>query len=166
MTRPKGTYEWSREHNSFFEIDKLQLIDFSRKKEKDPTQKGKTCPIMRLQLDLTFSMVTPSPTHKLLGLILDQELHFKQHIAHAIAKGTSWTLQLQRLAKSTQGLSYHNMYCLYQSIAIPKMLYTADIWYTPIHNTTTSKKASGLVGFMNKLVKVQHTAALYITGVL
>ena len=40
MTRSNGTYEWLRKHNSLFETDKLQLIDFSRKREKDPT-KGK-----------------------------------------------------------------------------------------------------------------------------
>ena len=32
MTRPNGAYEWSRDHNSFFEMDKLQLIDFTRKR--------------------------------------------------------------------------------------------------------------------------------------
>ena len=74
MTRPSGAFEWSREHNSLFEMDKLQLIDFTRRKEKDPTQKGKTRPISRQPLDLTFGTVIPTPTHKLLSLILDQEL--------------------------------------------------------------------------------------------
>ena len=80
MTRPNVAYEGSRKHNSFFESDKLQLIDFSRKRESDPTRKGKTRPISRPPLDLPSGTITPSPTHKLLGLILDQELCFKQHI--------------------------------------------------------------------------------------
>ena len=43
---------WSRQHNSFFEMDKLQPLDFSRKREKDPTKKGKSHPLMRLPLYL------------------------------------------------------------------------------------------------------------------
>ena len=45
MMRPSGDYKWSRQHNSFFKMDKLQLIDFSRKREKDPTKKRKIMPI-------------------------------------------------------------------------------------------------------------------------
>ena len=37
MMRPNGAYEWSKKHNSFFKSDKLQLINFSRKRESDPT---------------------------------------------------------------------------------------------------------------------------------
>ena len=69
MTKPNSTYEWSREHNSFFEMDQLKL-EFCRRKENDCTQKGKTCPMARPPLDLTFDMIMPSPTHKLLCLIL------------------------------------------------------------------------------------------------
>ena len=41
MMRTNGTYKWSRNHNSFLEMDKLQLIDFTRKREKDPSGKVK-----------------------------------------------------------------------------------------------------------------------------
>ena len=76
------------------------------------------------------------------------------------------TSRITTLAKPTQGLSCHNTHQLYQSITIPKMLYAADIWYTPIHHINSRECPSGLVGFMSKLAKVQHTAALYITGAL
>ena len=79
------------------------------------------------------------------------ELCFKQHVAHAIAKGTKRILQLRRLAKPTQGLSYHNTHHLYHSIAIPKILHAVDIWYTPIRHSNPTKKAFGSVGFANKL---------------
>ena len=95
MTRLNGAYEWSRKHNSFFETDKLQLIDCSNKREKDSTKKGKTCPIVRSPLDLINGMIMPSSMHKLLGLILDQELCFSQHAAHMIAKGTKGIMQIQ-----------------------------------------------------------------------
>ena len=97
-------------------------------------------PITRPPLDLALCTVTPSPTHKLLGLVLDQELRFQQHTVYAIAKGTNWVMQLCRIVKPMQGLSYHNTHQLFQSITILKMLYAADIWYTPIHHTTLKKE--------------------------
>ena len=99
MMRTNGTYKWLRNHNSFFETDKLQLIDFTRKREKDQSRKGKTHPETRQPLKVANGIISPSPTHKLLRLILNQELRFKPHMAHAIAKGTDWTLQLRRLPK-------------------------------------------------------------------
>ena len=119
--------EWPRKHYSFFEIDKLQLIYFTRKREKDPTRKGKTQTETRQQLVLVDGMVSPSPTHKLLGLILDQEIQFKNHTTHALAKGTEWTLQLWRLVKPTQCLAYQYTHQLYLSVVIPKMIYATDI---------------------------------------
>ena len=94
MTRPNSAYEWSRDHNSFFEMDKLQLIDFTRKREKDPTGKSKTWPKTRQLLELVDGSIMPNPMHKLLGLILDQELRFKHYAAHTMAKGTDWILRL------------------------------------------------------------------------
>ena len=132
MTRLNSAYEWSRDHNPFFEMDKLQLIDFTRKRDKDLTGKSKTRPETRQPLELVDRLIMPTLTHKLLGLILDQELRVKHHAAHAMAKGTDWILRLRRLAKPTQGLSYHYTHQLYLSVALPKMTYAADIWFTPI----------------------------------
>ena len=168
MMRANGAYEWLRKHNSFFETDKLQLMNFIRKRERDPSGKGKTQPVTRQPLVLEDGTILPSSSHRLLGLILNQELQFHHHVAHTITKGTNWTLQLQRLAKPTQGLSHQYTCQLYLSIAVPKMVYAADIWYNPIcHsesvNHTCNKKATGNVGFLNKLARVQRTAALHIT---
>ena len=85
-----------------------------------------------------------------------------------MAKGTEWILHLQR---PTQGLLYHYTHQLYLSITLPKMTYTAGIWFTPIHHSDNgshhlSKKAFGSVGFANKLAKVKHIVALHITGAL
>ena len=83
-----------------------------------------------------------------------------------IAKGTKWIMNLQRLAKPMQGISFHNMQHLYNSITIPKMFYAADIWFSPIHDGTHNKKALGLVGFADRLIKVQWIATLHITGAM
>jgi len=53
------------------------------------------------------------------------------------------------------------MRCLFISIAIPKMLYTADLFLIP-----ETKKSRGMKGFIGKLGKVQRQASLHITGML
>jgi hypothetical protein len=90
----------------------------------------------------------------------------RDHIGSIIAVGRDWVLQFRRLSKPTGGMSFHNMRHLYLSIAIPKMLYAADVWFTPIRKSQSGKKATGSVGFATKMAKVQRVAALSITGAL
>ena len=58
------------------------------------------------------------------------------------------------------------MWQLYCAVAIPKILYTVDVWLTPVHRKLHTCKSSGLVGATNRFVSLQHTAALAITGAL
>lgn len=55
---------------------------------------------------------------------------------------------------------------LYKGIAIPRMLYAAEIFLTPVTNNAGRRRVSGSVGPMAKLARVQRTAALNITGAL
>jgi hypothetical protein len=47
----------------------------------------------------------------------------------------------------------------YTTVAIPKVLYVADLFLIPV-----SKKMKGTKGLMNKLAHVQHMLALHIIG--
>ena len=55
---------------------------------------------------------------------------------------TDWILRLRRLAKPTQGMSYHYTHQLYLSVALPKMTYAADIWFTPIQHSDQRDRKS------------------------
>jgi hypothetical protein len=55
---------------------------------------------------------------------------------------------------------------LYQAVAIPKMTYGADIWYSPPNDITSIKRSSGLAKATRQLAKIQCTATLAITGAL
>ncbi|KAG2119715.1 uncharacterized protein F5147DRAFT_767189 [Suillus discolor] len=81
------------------------------------------------------STIHPSATHKFLGVILDQELRWKAYIAYAITKGTKYALQLRRLSSTANGMPMKLTRQLYQAVAIPKMLYVADVWFTPAYHT-------------------------------
>lgn len=55
---------------------------------------------------------------------------------------------------------------LYQSIAIPKFTYGADIWFRPLFKDDTGSMQRGSKGIMNRLTSVQRIAAISITGAM
>ena len=75
-----GGYQWSKNHNSCFEPSKFALIDFSlnRKKARPP-------------LHTRNIVINPTPSHKFLGMFLDQELRWWEQANYALAKGTEYT---------------------------------------------------------------------------
>jgi hypothetical protein len=111
-------------------------------------------------------MVKPSALQKLLGVILDQEMRFKEHATHALAKGTDWVMQFCRLSKPSAGMPARFARQLFNGIAVPKMLYAADIFCTPIYKAWGTKQMKGLVGFATKMARVQRLAALHVTGAM
>jgi len=97
--------------------------------------------------------------HKFLGVMLDQELCWKDQVNYALQKGTKWVMQYHRLAKLTKGVSAKFMRCFYISMTVPKMLYTADLFLIP-----QSRHTKGTKGSISKLERVQRQASLHITG--
>jgi hypothetical protein len=95
LERAGGGFKWSRNHNSKFETNKFALIDFTRTIQKDEEH---------LPMDIRGTIIKPTPTHKFLGVIIDERLSWRQHIAYAIGKGTAYTLQLRRLTIASKGL--------------------------------------------------------------
>jgi len=99
MTRQGGATEWSKTHNSDFEIDKFALLHMSRKLEPDPNRPRKQKPITRPPLHLTNHTIPPSTSHKFLGVFLDQSLSFKEHANYALGKGEKYAAQLRSLSQ-------------------------------------------------------------------
>ena len=98
-------------------------------------------------------------THKFLGVILDQELQWREHVQYTLQKGTKWVTQYRRLMKPMKGVSAKHMRQFYISVAIPKMLYAADLFLIP-----GSEVRKGTKGFISKLVRIQRQVMLHITG--
>ena len=146
---------------SMFHSDSSRLMGFTRRRETAHGGNKKTRLITRPTIDLPGQTILPSTSHKFLGVLLDQELRFKEQAAYALDKGTKWTEQYRRLAKGTKGISAKHMTVFYFTIALPKMLYAADLFLT-----TGSKKTKGTVGFINKLARVHRQALLSITGAM
>ena len=78
MNRDQGRYEWSDQHNSRFEPSKMAIVGFLCRWTADAHCPGKTIQEPRPDLHLRDAIIQPSPLHKYLGVVFDQELRWKE----------------------------------------------------------------------------------------
>ena len=71
---------------------------------------------------------------------MDNQLRWTTQSHKALAKATAWMLLLRRLTRPSTGLSLKHMRQLYLVVAVPKMMYGLDVWYTPPSKETGKKK--------------------------
>ena len=128
MERRGGCIEWSHTHHVNFEMDKNASIQPSRLKERASDGSGKLVPLKRLPITIDGRTTHPSKSHKFLGVIIDEELRFKEQMASAVAKGTKYSLACRRLAKPSVGIQQKYTSLLFNSVVVPKMLYAVDVW--------------------------------------
>jgi len=153
MTRDGSRLDWSCMHQCKFAIDKFGVMGLTRRREPNPSGSLKTRPIQRRPIFLQGVKVLAIATQKFLGVMLDQELRWKEHCQYVLQKGVKWVTQYWRLTKY--------MRWFFISVAIPRMMYAADLFLVP--GLGISK---GTKGFISKLAKIQRQAKLHIIGVL
>jgi Reverse transcriptase (RNA-dependent DNA polymerase) len=132
MTRADGGYQWAADHHSKFETSKFALMGFTRRREECEFGHG-TVPLHRPSIQLNGILIEPSKSCRFLGVTFDQELCWSEQAKSALGKATKWTLMYQRLAKQSTGTGSKFMRQLYLAVAVPKLTYMVDVWYTPIH---------------------------------
>jgi hypothetical protein len=100
-------------------------------------------------------------------VVVDNKLNWKGQCAASLAKGQDWLIQFSRLAKTAHGIRAKFIQQLYLSIAIPRMLYAADVFLTPQQNAGKSRSSSpNNRAVVNKLNSIQRRAAIMITGAM
>ena len=166
MTREEGGFAWAKAHNSTFAIDKLAVTHFTRRRTVDLERPGRTIIREAPALILRGEPVKVLQAYKYLGIYVDSQLNWKIQTQEVISKATKWTLLYKWLMKPASGLSARFMKCLYLTVAVPKMTYGLDIWYTPPSREPGKKRSSGSVKALKELSKLQHTAALAMIGTL
>ena len=165
MESDDGALAWGRRHEAEFKLDKMALICASRGRKPDPNNRGKSTPLPRPPIHIQGHRVEPTKSYKFLGVIIDEELKFRDHAAYVIAKGTKYVLACGRMTRASKGVRGNIMKKLYESVAIPKMLYTINVWGTELLRRGRGKreKGWGLRGFAKQIDKVQRMALLLIT---
>jgi hypothetical protein len=154
MLREEGGIRWSITHNSRFEVTKSAVLHFSRKTIRDPDSENDRIPLPRPALTLQGQVVQEVQSYKYLGIQLDAHLRWKEQAQRATANATKWILQFRRLTRPSTGVRARLMRQLYLSVALPKITYGIDIWYTPPSKPAGCTRNSGSVGILRNLQKI------------
>lgn len=119
-------------------------------------------------MNLTLPNVTLSPfsSTKYLGIIINQHLNWKAQHAHTIDKGTKWASQIRRVARPSWGITPKYTRRLYIGVALPRILYGAEIWCGPPTINQAKSKIEGSSAILRHLVTIQRSGAIAITGAL
>ena len=130
---------WERRSGATFEGEKTTIVHFTRnlrKQDNNPfTIKGQ--------------QVTPQQSTKILGVVMDSQLRFKQHIARAATRGLKAAMALRRLC----GLRPSTSRQLFTSMVVPVVDYASSVW------------AHACTGVTAKTIdRVQKTGAQAVTG--
>jgi len=141
MEQVNGGFAWAESHGCEFAVEKFALIGFTQKTQPIaalpqgiPPQAAPSCktqPIARPAIRLHNLTIKAADCHKFLGMFLDQELRFKTHAAYTIKKGMTWLDQFRHAAHPSKGISARHMHRYYLTVAIPCMLYAADVFLIP-----------------------------------
>ena len=121
----------------------------------------KTKPITRPTIQLSNHVIEPTTSHKFSGVIMDPELCFKKEVKYALEKGNKFMGQYQRLTKPSKGAIAKHMCQYYNAVAVPRMLYAADVFLIP-----GTEKNKGIKGYINKLARIQRQTAIAMTGMM
>ena len=145
--------EWSHRYYSEFELDKLQLIDFTRRLQttSNPPPGKKTSLAQGNPITLNNTTVRPCQQARYLGVLLDPQLTFRAHFAQALARGQRSVDGLRRLTNTKKGVPAHLGRKLYKTVIIPRMLYAVDVVCGP-----PKANCSGAKGLMSKLARKWH----------
>jgi ribonuclease HI len=134
--------EWEKNSGATFQPEKTIFIHFTRnlRKAKSPPK----------PLIIGGCHVLPSNTAKLLGVVMDQQLRFTQHVARTAKRGLQVAMALKRL-KSLRPAAVRQLFC---ATVAPVVDYASFIW-----STNATKTA------LQMLQPIQRVGAQAITGV-
>ncbi|RKK21135.1 hypothetical protein BFJ66_g17708, partial [Fusarium oxysporum f. sp. cepae] len=106
--------DWEKRSGATFEAEKTAIIHFTRytgRVDSEPfTIKGER--------------VFPKDQVKILGVIMDSRLHYKQHIARAATKGLEAAIELKRL----KGMAPSTTRQLFTAMVAPVVDYASNVW--------------------------------------
>ena len=166
MTKEDGGLQWSEEHNSRFEASKSVVLHATRRTQADPRDPRKRIPLDRTPLRIAGQLIKEVSNFKYLGVQIDAQLNWKEQTQRATANATKWILQFRRLTRPSTGVSSKLMRQLFLAVALPKITYSIDVWFSPPHKPVGATKNAGSVGSLRSLQKIQRIATLAITGSL
>ncbi len=126
----------------------------------------RSIPLSGLSIVIEGHQILPSRTTKLLGVILDQHLKWKDHIDEREQKFKRVIHRVRRHLGRTWGLSRHRLRTIYTAVAEPTLLYACSIWASVVQTKRGVKRLRSIERVYNKMAmrtfKTVDTGALSI----
>ena len=97
------------------------------------------------------SVALPVLSYKYLTVLFDSRLRWSLQHVKALATATFWSSQLWHISKSASGLSTTGTKQLFNTVAVPRFTYRAEVWYTYLHKLESVSNTWGSVAITNKL---------------
>ncbi|GKU11645.1 unnamed protein product [Fusarium langsethiae] len=122
----KKAMDWEKRSGATFETDKTAIIHFTVGKSGDPPsfQGLDSYKLNSDPFEIRGQLVQPKTQVKILGMIMDSGLKYKEHIARAAAKGLNAAMELQRL----RGLTPRTARQLFTATVAPVVDYASNVW--------------------------------------
>ncbi|KAI3093180.1 hypothetical protein CBS147333_10127 [Penicillium roqueforti] len=113
---------WARRTGSCFAAEKTELIHITRKRKEQ--SQG--------HLVMNGNTIKTSTTAKLLGVMFDHELRWKEHVQQAVKRATKVNIALGGLRQ----LRPEQMRQLYEACVTPVVDYASTVWHDPLRDKT------------------------------
>ncbi|CEL11943.1 Putative Reverse transcriptase [Aspergillus calidoustus] len=113
---------WARKTGSSFAAEKTELIHLTRSKKQHGVG----------QITINGKTIKPADTAKLLGVIFDKELRWKEHVQQAVKRATQVNVALGGL----RHLRPEQMRQPYQACVVPIVDYTSTVWHNQLKDKT------------------------------
>jgi hypothetical protein len=154
MERPRGGFEWSLTHNSPYELSKMALMNFPRS-YRDAIPGALSLDKPNLDGSVTTMLTHPVLSYKYLGVIFDPKLCWMLQQTKALTTAAFWSSHIWCLFKPASGISTSGTKQLYNTVAVPRFTYGAEVWYTYLHKPEGTNKTKGSVAITNKFRSIQ-----------
>lgn len=106
--------DWEKRSGATFEADKTAVIHFTRNARR----------VDATPVSVKGQLIHPKEHTKILGVIMDSRLKFRQHVAMAASKGLEAAMELKRL----RGLSARTARQLFMATVTPAVDYASNVW--------------------------------------
>jgi hypothetical protein len=152
-------WEWGQHFSLSFNASKTQCLCIGRGSESTPPT-----------VTMGGTPITFTKTIKCLGVILDHQLSFTDHIKDVCARTQSAVSRFARLARTDWGLGPRAMKSIWQLALEPALTYASPVWAgkaTVLHNARRLKTVQrlALLRTAQAYRTVSHEALYTITGV-
>lgn len=142
---------WAAKHGAVFAPEKYALMHLTRKRAQEERMRP---------LDLDGFALRPVTHMRVLGLVVDSKLSFKNHCSHLESKMKSSILALTRLTGSTWGLPLLSARSVYTMVIRPMLTYASPVWL-PLFKDTSSTSLSPL---LLRLSRLQNKCLRVVAG--